>query len=414
MREFIFDEAGTGKTKRSMDLLDDAEHILVICPASVVKTAWLPQIRQWSYGKAMTIEDYRTHGWPDDYRFLVVSYNMASKLGEVPDGFSLIIDESHMVKNPHSGRSKTVKDISRHARNVLMLTGTPAPKDLEDLYGQTTIMYPNATDRTRLLGEAWRTLGTFRSWYGSPYTMNIQGRTIIKYKYRQPMVENACRCLRKLVLDIRCGDNPLPIVEWLPCPKTEQEDMAFEQWEGTGRLSDSVYAANASAIAVKLAQLDDGFAYATENRTEAYWFGRSKIDAVREMVRTRQEPTPLLVWTRFKAVRDEIQRAWTPCTDAKTYLTMTPREQSKYRVIIANPQSMGVGVDGLQHLMKDQLWLDLPWTYADWEQANRRLVRRGSPHQGEQRIHVADTPWNRKVMDVIEGRKTLDDIVKAK
>lgn len=38
MRAFIFDEAGTGKTKRSMDLLDDAEHILVICPASVVKT----------------------------------------------------------------------------------------------------------------------------------------------------------------------------------------------------------------------------------------------------------------------------------------------------------------------------------------------------------------------------------------
>ena len=84
MRAFIFDEAGTGKTKRSMDLLDDAEHIIVICPASVVKTAWLPQISQWSHGKALTIEDYRKHGWPEDHRFLVVSYNMAAKLGEVP------------------------------------------------------------------------------------------------------------------------------------------------------------------------------------------------------------------------------------------------------------------------------------------------------------------------------------------
>ena len=80
MRAFIFDEAGTGKTKRSMDLLDDAEHILVICPASVVKTAWLPQISQWSHGKALTIEDYRKHGWPEDCRYLVVSYNMAEKL----------------------------------------------------------------------------------------------------------------------------------------------------------------------------------------------------------------------------------------------------------------------------------------------------------------------------------------------
>ena len=69
MRAFIFDEAGTGKTKRSMDLLDDAEHILVICPASVVKTAWLPQISQWSHGKAMTIDEYRKHGWLEDYRW---------------------------------------------------------------------------------------------------------------------------------------------------------------------------------------------------------------------------------------------------------------------------------------------------------------------------------------------------------
>jgi len=92
---------------------------------------------------------------------------------------------------------------------------------------------------------------------------------------------------------------------------------------------------------------------------------------------------------------------------------MTDQEREKYRLIVANPQSMGTGVDGLQHLIKDQIWLDLPWTYADWEQANRRLVRRGSPYQGQQRILVPDTPWNRKVMDVIEGRKTLDDIIKT-
>lgn len=412
MRAFIFDEAGTGKTKRSMDLLDDAEHVLVICPASVVKTAWLPQISQWSHGKVMTIDEYRKHGWTEDYRYLVVSYNMAAKLGEVPDGFSLIVDESHMVKNPRSGRSKVVKGISDLAENVLMLTGTPAPKDLEDLYGQTVVMYPHAKDRIALLGDSWRTLGAFRVRYGKPHTMNIQGRLVVKYTYSKPMVEEACRQLQKLVLDIRRGGNPLPTVEWLPSPKTEQEDMALEQWTNTHQLAEDVYAASASAAAVKLAQLDDGFAYKTEDRGESYWFGVSKLKTVYSEAKRREDPTPLLVWTRFKAVRDEIYRTWKPCTDAKTFLAMTDQERSGYRLIVANPQSMGTGVDGLQHLIKDQIWLDLPWTYADWEQANRRLVRRGSPYQGRQRILVPDTPWNRKVMDVIEGRKTLDDIVK--
>lgn len=412
MRAFIFDEAGTGKTKRSMDLLADEEHILVICPASVVKTAWLPQIRRWSHGKALTIEQYRKHGWPEDYRYLIVSYNMADRLQDVPDGFSLIIDESHMVKNPRSGRSKTVKNISGQAKHVLMLTGTPAPKDLEDLYGQTMVMFPHAADRTRLLGDPWRTLGEFRTHYGNPYTMTVQGRTIVKYTYSRPKVKEACEQLHQLVLDIHHGQNPLPQVEWLPCPKTEQEEQAFEQWQATSQLSEDVYAANASAKAGKLAQLDDGFAYKTDNRTESYWFGVSKLKTVYSEAKRREDPTPLLAWTRYKAVRDEIYQAWPTCTDAKTYLTMSGQEQARYRLIVANPQSMGTGVDGLQHLIKDQIWLDLPWTYAEWEQANRRLVRRGSPYQSRQRILVTDTPWNRKVMDVIEGRKTLDDIIK--
>lgn len=414
MRAFIFDEAGTGKTKRSMDLVDEAEHILVICPANVIKTSWLPQIRQWSHGKALTIEDYRKIGWPEDYRYLVVSYNMAAKLDRVPDDFSLIIDESHMVKNPRSGRSKTVKSISALAKNVLMLTGTPTPKDLEDLYGQAAVMYPYVKDRTSLLGESWRTLGAFRTRYGQPYTVQVQGRTVIKYDYPPTMVEEACRPLRKLVLDIRRGNNPLPQVEWLPAPKTEQEDMVFAQWMNTGQLTEDVYATSASVAAVKLAQLDDGFAYKTETPGESYWFGVSKLETVYSEAKRREDPTPLLVWTRFKAVRDEIYRTWTPCTDAKTYLTMTDRERGRYRLIVANPQSMGTGVDGLQRLIKDQIWFDLPWTYADWEQANRRLVRRGSPYQGRQRILVTDTPWNRNVMEVIEGRKTLDDIIKNK
>lgn len=412
MRAFIFDEAGTGKTKRSMDLLDEAKHILVICPASVVKTAWLPQIHEWSHGEALTIDRYRKIGWPDSYRYLVVSYNMAAKLDQVPDDYSLIIDESHMVKNPRTTRSKVVKAISGQAQDVLMLTGTPAPRDLEDLYGQAVVMQPRPQTRALLLGEAWRTLTAFRRHYGTPYTLTVQGRTVVEYEYSPAKADEACRSLRKIVLDIRHGGNPLPAVEWIPTVKTEQEEQAWEQWVTTGQLSEDVYAASASAIANKRAQLDDGFAYKTENPNESHWFGVSKLETVYSEAMRRDEPTPLLVWTRFKAVRDEIFRSWMSCTDAKTYLAMSVRERSKYRLIVANPLSMGTGVDGLQHLMKDQIWLDLPWTYADWEQANRRLIRRGSPFQGRQRILVPDTCWNRDVMDVIEGRKSLDDIIK--
>ena len=80
------------------------------------------------------------------------------------------------------------------------------------------------------------------------------------------------------------------------------------------------------------------------------------------------------------------------------------------RIFIANPQSSGTGVDGIQSFIREQMWIDLPWTAAEYHQANARLVRRGQ--MGDPVIHVVDTEWNRKVMDVIEGRAKLDDIVK--
>ena len=117
----------------------------------------------------------------------------------------------------------------------------------------------------------------------------------------------------------------------------------------------------------------------------------------------------LLVWCRYKASAS----AFLTRSDAMLATDFLADQKPGVRFVVGNYQSMGTGVDGLQHLIKDQIWLDLPRTYADWEQANRRLVRRGSPYQGRQRILVPDTTWNRKVMDVIEGRKTLDDIIKT-
>jgi hypothetical protein len=44
---FILDSAGTGKTKRSLDITADDSLVIVICPARVVDT-WLKQTPQWS------------------------------------------------------------------------------------------------------------------------------------------------------------------------------------------------------------------------------------------------------------------------------------------------------------------------------------------------------------------------------
>jgi len=56
--------------------------------------------------------------------------------------FMVICDESHYIKNPNSERSEGLHELSPFAEKRMILTGTPMPKDVQDLWSQFTFLYP--------------------------------------------------------------------------------------------------------------------------------------------------------------------------------------------------------------------------------------------------------------------------------
>lgn len=406
MKAFIFDDAGTGKTKRSIDLLADEPHVLVVCPANVVNSSWIPQISRWdNIRQAITLKQYEKNGWPSMVKYLVVSYNSLHKLTILPDDYSLIVDESHYVKNPNATRSKQVRKLMEYARNALMLTGTPAPRSLEDIYGQLQVLYPHREERRQLFGPMFETLTGFRRHYGKPSQHLFRGSPVTTWEYSESAAQQVSEKISQLILARRTSSLTLPNPEWIPAVKTEHEEEMFARWHDDWRLNDDVTAETASARANKIGQLDDGFAYSSD--MTPFWFGDSKLHAFRQWFNSRPS-SPVLVWTRYKAMQERLTQLGG--VNAKEWL------QSKRVTIplflIASPASMGTGVDGLQHVCDTQVWFDLPYTYADWEQANRRLVRRGTDFDSHH-IIVFDTSYNRRLWEVVQGRETLDSILKG-
>ena len=103
LRAFIFDEPGTGKTKRSIDLLGNVAHVLVACPASVVHTAWMPQLKEYDpENTAITIDDYKTGGWPDEVKWLVCSYNQLDQ--PMPEPQPVRAQRAHDDRHPRPPR----------------------------------------------------------------------------------------------------------------------------------------------------------------------------------------------------------------------------------------------------------------------------------------------------------------------
>ena len=59
--------------------------------------------------------------------------------------FMMIADESHNIKMPNGQRAMAMRRTGRNAKKRMILTGTPMPKNLEDLWSQFSFLYPDNT-----------------------------------------------------------------------------------------------------------------------------------------------------------------------------------------------------------------------------------------------------------------------------
>lgn len=155
-RALIFDEPRTGKTITTilgLSIFGGHQHltglpILVVCPASVVDP-WVEAFRQWA--PWWTAVAWR--GTPAKRRALVgtadvyvTSYDTArtdaAEMGHAPlitvDPVSLVLDESHYIKNPSAHRTRAVRRLARIAEKnggaFVALSGTPITHHPGDLW----------------------------------------------------------------------------------------------------------------------------------------------------------------------------------------------------------------------------------------------------------------------------------------
>ncbi len=105
---------GVGKTAVAIAALHPTEKNYIIVPASLIKN-WEAELKLWDC-KAKQVE--------------VVSYN---KVDWMYEAHTVIVDESHFVKNPLASRTINVKYVLGNAKKIILLTGTPIVNKLEEL-----------------------------------------------------------------------------------------------------------------------------------------------------------------------------------------------------------------------------------------------------------------------------------------
>lgn len=390
----LFMKPGLRKTSITLaayKILKRAELVkaaLVVAPLRVCFTSWPSEIRKWndfkhfSYG--ILHGDKKADVLKEKHDFYIINYeglewlfSELRKYKKYPFDF-LVIDESTKVRNTSTKRFRLLRaNLTRFKRRVI-LTGSPMPRSMLDLFGQLLIM-----DRGVSLG---------------PYVTHFRNEYFFKNPYDErewlPKPDTPERI--KAILAPRVfyahEDDHLdlpPILEkdvWIDLPKEARAKYdEFEARLSVELKAGRVTAVNTGVMTLKCRQIANGGVYL--DGAERVWeiVHEAKTDALEDVLE-ELSGQPAIVTYDFLHDLDRLKRRFgkdvphigkggVPPKELPTLLRRWDNDELPF--IFVSPQSLAHGVDGLQRAGRAIVWASLTYDYENYEQLVRRLYRSG-------------------------------------
>lgn len=426
----LFVGMGLGKTISSLMAANtllyetfQVSRILVVAPKRVAVSVWPDEIKNWQQTSHLKISviagtekqriqalnakaDIHAIGrdnivWLCNYYGSNLPYDM------------LIIDESSSFKNNKSLRFKALKLAIGSFDRVVLLTGTPAPNTLIDLWAQIYLL-----DRGERLGKF---ITQYRNEYFRPNQQN--GAIVFNYKLKEKSCEQQIYDkISDICISMKSEDYlELPPVLFNDVKVQFPSDLQkkyddFEEEQVLELIDKDITAMNATALSNKLLQFANGAIY-DENRG-VHEIHDLKIDACKELIEAAQGQNVLIAWA-YKHDRD---RLLTALKSYKPIQMETKKDEDnwnagKIQVMLMHPASGGHGLN-LQFGGHIIIWFGLTWSLELYQQLNARLPRPGQTQSVViNRIISCDTE-DQEVLKALDrkdkGQNGLLNALKAK
>ena len=288
----------------------------------------------------------------------------------------VVIDESSSFKNPQSQRFKALKAMLPHINRLILLTGTPSPNGLMDLWAQVYLL-----DRGERLGKF---ITHYRERYFQPDQISWQTGQVFSYKPKPGAEESIMRKISDICISMKSEDylqlpdmveHVIPVVLDAKARKdyTELErKMVLEVADS----EEAVTVTSAAALTNKLLQLSNGAVYDEEG--EAHLVHDCKLEALDELIESL-DGKPILLFYGFQSDKDRILERYKKkkvrvLTDAA--VDVPDWNSGRIDILLAHPASCAYGLN-LQQGGNHVVWFGLTWNYELYAQANKRLHRQG-------------------------------------
>jgi hypothetical protein len=314
----------------------------------------------------------------------------------------LVVDESTKFRNSQTQRFKLLRAFVPHFKRRYILTGTPTPKSLQDLFGQVYIL------------DEGSSLGRYITHYRTSYFYPL-GYGGYDWTPQPGAMERVTEKIANLVQVVEAkGNIELPEIVyndiWIDLPPaarlryhTMENDMVAALGEGT------IVAANAAVASSKCRQIANGCVFSSENTGQWTEVHDEKITALEDLLEQLQG-APCLVTYEFTFDRARIEeRMKLPCISTgnakKDDKMIEMFSRGLLPAVIGQPQSISLGIDGLQDNCCDIAMVGVTWNLLDYEQVIERVRRSGNKSKTVtvHRIMARDTV-DERIIAVLDSR----------
>lgn len=391
----LFLDMGLGKTVITLTAINDLKfnrwavsRCLVVAPKKVAEATWSHEAEKWDHLRHLKIipvlgslkKRVQALHTPGDI-WVINRENIPWLVEYFRNNWPfdmVVLDESSSFKNPQSKRFKAMKLVMSRIARLVLLTGTPAPNGLEDLWAQIYLL-----DAGERLG---RTISSYReAFFTQDYAR--PGQMYRTYTPQQDAESRIQAAISDICVSMKSEDYlelPDYIESTVPVALDAKAKRAYDKLEKEMLLEVDTQLVTAQSAAVlngKLLQLCSGAVY--DSTGEVVNIHDCKLEAFLETIE-QLNGEHALVFYWFKHEADRLTKALAK-TDKVVRVYKGPEDEKAWNdgevdILLAHPVSCGYGLN-LQAGGHHAIWFGYPnWALEIYQQANKRLHRQGQKH----------------------------------
>ena len=426
----LFHEPGLGKTRTALEIFARLKTVtpdlkmLVVCPLSLIEAVWKTETEQYTSFRWCALKRYDCAAdiFVINYEAIIRAsgWRLLQESGLLSLPLFLVVDESSRLKDPRSLTSKTILALAARCQARLVMSGTPAPNNLSELWGQLKVVDPNSVHRSFY---AFRREYFYLGRYGRTMQEPPPSRGAMAELFKQGWSWQITTANRDRLLA-----RAAPITSWvrkidaLHLPErittirhvtlSHEERRAYTQMKQqlVVEFQTEVVSAEIALVKLmKLRQLASGFLYGDLTHR----IGTSRLNVLLETLEELGEQ-PIIIWANFHEEIEQIANALGE--QAVTFYARTAdraeslrRFGTEARYLIAHPRSAGHGLTLTQ--ASTCIWYSLDWSLEAYSQANDRIHRIGQTRSCLYVHLIAPGLIDEQIWGVLTKKATLQEAI---